>query len=96
MKGKNRSSLPPKQIAQTKTDTCDRILATMKEKEQITDNQKAFIKRTQATRDRIRNPFPRPSKPIYQGQSHILMGVSLGLEKPATVPEDVAKMYQLK
>jgi IS605 OrfB family transposase len=74
-----------KQIAQTKTDVCDRILATMKEKEQITDNQKAFIKRTQTTRDRLQNPFPRPSKPVYQGQSHLLVGVSLGLEKPATV-----------
>jgi hypothetical protein len=74
-----------KQIAQTKMDTCDRILATMEEKEPLNDNQKAFIKRTQATRDRLQNPFPRPSKPVYQGQSHLLVGVSLGLEKPATV-----------
>jgi hypothetical protein len=57
----------------------------MREKEQLNDNQKAFIKRTQTTRDRLQTPFHRPSKPVYQAQPHLLVGVSLGLEKPATV-----------
>ena len=37
------------------------------------------------TLDRINNPFPRPSKPNYQGQPSILVGVSFGLKKPVTV-----------
>lgn len=41
--------------------------------------------RKQSTLTRINNSFERPSKPLYQGQSHILVGVSLGLEKPATI-----------
>lgn len=34
---------------------------------------------------RINNCFPRPSKSLYQGQAHILVGVSLGLDKLATI-----------
>lgn len=37
-----------------------------------------------STLARIKNPFPRPSQPLYQGQPHILVGVALGLDKPAT------------
>ncbi|MEH2373879.1 type V CRISPR-associated protein Cas12k [Nostoc sp.] len=37
-------------------------------------------------RRKLENPFPgRPKEPIYQVKSNILVGVSLGLEKPATV-----------
>lgn len=56
-----------------------------KEKIKLNDNQLAYIKRKDATLTRISNPFPRPSQPLYKGQSHILVGVSLGLEKPATL-----------
>jgi transposase len=28
--------------------------------------------------------LPRPSQPLYQGQPHIVVGVALGLDKPAT------------
>ncbi len=48
------------------------------------EKQQAFIKRKNSTLARLKNPFPRPSQPLYQGQSHILVGISLGLEKPAT------------
>lgn len=56
-----------------------------KEKVKLNENQLANIKRKDATLTRINNPFPRPSKSLYKGQSHILVGVSLGLEKPATL-----------
>lgn len=56
-----------------------------KEKVKLNDNQRAYIKRQNATLTRINNPFPRPSQPLYNGQSHILVGVSLGIEKPATL-----------
>ncbi|MEC4990311.1 MAG: type V CRISPR-associated protein Cas12k [Oscillatoria sp. PMC 1068.18] len=62
-----------------------KILTKMNEKGDLNDKQQAFIKRKTATLDRIKNPFPRPSKPLYQGRSHILVGVALGLDKPATV-----------
>ncbi|MEA5596750.1 type V CRISPR-associated protein Cas12k [Rivularia sp. UHCC 0363] len=43
------------------------------------------MKRKNSSLARINNPFPRPSKSLYKGQPHILLGVSLGLEKSATV-----------
>ncbi len=33
----------------------------------------------------MNNSYPRPSKPLYQGQSHLLLGVAFGLDKPATI-----------
>lgn len=33
---------------------------------------------------RLNNPFRLLRKPLYQGQTHILVGVALGLDKPAT------------
>ncbi|WP_072619878.1 type V CRISPR-associated protein Cas12k [Spirulina major] len=62
-----------------------KTLTNMNEKGDLNDKQQAFIKRKTATLDRINNPYPRPSKPLYHGQSHILVGVALGLDKPATV-----------
>jgi transposase len=56
----------------------------MNEKGDLNDKQQAFIRRKQSTLARLNNPFPRPSKPLYQGQAHILVGVALGLDKPAT------------
>ena len=60
-------------------------MTNTKKKGELDDKQQAFVKRQQSTLDRINTPFPRPSKPLYQGQPSILIGVSLGLEKPATV-----------
>ena len=60
-------------------------LSSMKEKESLSKDQEIYVKRLQSTLNRINNPFPRPSKPLYKGQAHILLGVSMGLEHPATV-----------
>lgn len=64
-------------------------LAKAKQKEielgELSPEQQADVKRKKSTLARINTPFPRPSKPLYQGKSHILVGVSLGLEKPATI-----------
>ncbi len=46
--------------------------------------QKA-IKRNESSLQKITNSYNRPHKPLYQGKSHILVGVAMGLEKPATV-----------
>jgi hypothetical protein len=57
----------------------------MNEKGNLNDKQQAFIRSKQSTLARLNNPFPRPSEPLYQGQTHIIVGVALGLNKPATV-----------
>ncbi|MBE8966042.1 type V CRISPR-associated protein Cas12k [Nostocales cyanobacterium LEGE 12452] len=73
------------QVIQEKVTKITKILTVTKQKDDLNDEQQAFITRQQSTLDRINNPFPRPSKPNYQGQPSILVGVSFGLEKPVTV-----------
>jgi hypothetical protein len=59
-------------------------LVTMTEKPDRTDTQDNYVKRLQSTLDRLDRPFNRPSKPLYQGQSNIIVAVSMGLESPVT------------
>lgn len=73
------------QVRQEKAEEISKLITKMKEKSDLKDTQKAFIQRKESTLNRMNNSFERPSQPLYQGQSHILVGVSLGLEKPATV-----------
>lgn len=73
------------QVRQEKADEITKFITKMKEKSDLGETQLAFIKRKESTLTRINNSFERPSQLLYQGQSHILVGVSLGLEKPATV-----------
>lgn len=72
-------------VKEDKAEEIAKIITQTKAKGELNDKQQAHIKRQNSTLARINNPFPRPSKPLYKGQSHILVGVSLGLEKPATV-----------
>ncbi len=73
------------QVIEEKTTNTQDKLAKAKEKGELDSNQQAFVTRQQSTLAKINNPFPRPSKPLYEGKSNILVGVSLGLEKPATI-----------
>lgn len=72
-------------VAKEKTANVEKILTNASNKTDLNDRQQAFVKRQQSMLARINQPFPRPSKPIYQGKPSILVGVSLGLDKPATV-----------
>lgn len=74
-----------KQVKEEKATEIAKILTKAKEKGDLNQQQQSFIQRKNSTLTRINNPFPRPSQPLYQGQGNILVGVSLGLEKPATV-----------
>lgn len=74
-----------KQVCQEKADEISKFITKMKDKSDLGETQQAFIQRKESTLTRIDNSFERPSKLLYQGRSHILVGVSLGLEKPATV-----------
>ena len=73
------------QIAQEKAAAIEKILEKQQEKTDLTSNQKAYIQRQKSTLERINTPFPRPNQSLYQGQSSIIVGVSLGLDKLATV-----------
>jgi hypothetical protein len=72
-------------VRQEKAEEIAKTITKTKEKGDLNEKQLAHIKRKNSTLARINNPFSRPSKPLHKGQSHVLVGVSLGLEKPATV-----------
>lgn len=72
------------QVRQEKAAEIATTLTRMKEKGDLNAKQQAFVKRKQTCLSRINNPFPRPDRPLYQGQAHILLGIYMGLEKPAT------------
>ncbi len=73
------------QVRQEKRNEITKFITKMKEKTDLSVTQQAFVQRKQSTLTRINNSFERPNKPVYQGQSSVLVGVSLGLKKPATV-----------
>ena len=62
-----------------------KTIDNMKEKTELTVSQQAFIKRKHATLTKLHNLFPRPSRKLYKGKENIILGVAMGLEKPATV-----------
>jgi hypothetical protein len=72
-------------VRQEKAGEVAKMLTTMKEKGDLSEQQQSFVQRKNSTLTRMANPFPRPSQPLYQGHSHVLLGVAFGLEKPATV-----------
>lgn len=74
-----------KLVAEEKAEEIAKAIAKTRAKGDLNQKQLAHIQRKNSSLARIDNPFPRPSKPIYQGQSHILVGVSLGLKKLATI-----------
>jgi hypothetical protein len=57
------------QVCQEKAEDIAKTLTSMNEKGDLNDKQQAFIRRKQSTLARLNNPFPRPSKPLYQSQS---------------------------
>jgi len=73
------------QVRQKKAVDVAKKIAQMEGKGDLLKTQEAYVKRLNSTLSRINTSFDRPSKPLYQGQSHIVVGLSLGLEKPATV-----------
>ncbi len=62
-----------------------KTIDNMKEKGELTANQQAFVQKKHATLAKLHNSFPRPSRQLYQGKPNIILGVAMGLDKPATV-----------
>ncbi|EKF00493.1 hypothetical protein FDUTEX481_08898 [Tolypothrix sp. PCC 7601] len=73
------------QVREEKAEEIAKAITRTIARGELNEKQLAFIRRKNSTLARINNPFPRPSQLLYKGQSHILVGVSLGLEKLATV-----------
>ncbi|PSB68249.1 hypothetical protein C7B61_01900 [filamentous cyanobacterium CCP1] len=73
------------QICEEKAAEYAKVIAGTKAKGNLNKNQEKFIRSREKTIARMQNPFPRPSRPLYQGQPTILAGVSYGLDRPATL-----------
>lgn len=73
------------EVKKEKAEEIAKAITKSKVKGELNKKQLDSIQRKTTTLANINNPFPRPSKLLYKGQSHILVGVSLGLENPATV-----------
>lgn len=72
-------------IAQEKIVEIQNYLEKLEQKKDLNKNQKDEKKYKQSTLVKINTSYPRPNKSLYQGNSAIIVGVSLGLDKPATV-----------
>ncbi len=73
------------QIAQEKSQKTKEKIDKHQEKSELTPNQLADQKRKESSLARINTSYPRPHKKVYQGNPNIILGVSFGLQKPATV-----------
>ncbi|MGF1459294.1 MAG: type V CRISPR-associated protein Cas12k [Leptolyngbyaceae cyanobacterium] len=60
-------------------------LESMREKSNLSPTQEGYIRRLESTLTKLQIPYPRPSRRPYSGKANILVGVSMGLDKPATV-----------
>ena len=71
--------------SQEKASKIAQVISGTKAKGNLTSKQEDFIRKREKTLSLLQNPFPRPSRPLYQGSPAILAGVSFGLDKPATL-----------
>lgn len=73
------------QIITTKAAQTATKLESMHTKAALSKTQQGYVRRLESTIERLQTPYPRPSHPPYQPRADILVGVSMGLDKPATV-----------
>lgn len=73
------------QVRQEKAADVAKKITQMESKGDLLATQQAYVKRLNSTLTRINTPFDRPRKPLYKGQSHVVVGLSMGLEKPTTI-----------
>jgi hypothetical protein len=72
-------------VRQEKAADVAQVLTRLNEKGDLSKTQAGYAKRLNSTLERLNNPFHRPSRPRYQGQSHIIAGLSLGWDAPLTL-----------
>ncbi|MDJ0713813.1 MAG: type V CRISPR-associated protein Cas12k [Prochloraceae cyanobacterium] len=73
------------QVRQEKETELLETITKMKDFGELSPTQQAFVQRKRSTLAKLNNPFPRPSHQLYQGKPNIVVGVAMGLDKPATV-----------
>jgi hypothetical protein len=73
------------QVRQEKASTYAKVIAGTKAKGNLNEKQEAFIQKREKTLALLNHAYPRPSRPLYQGQPSLLAGISYGLDKPATL-----------
>jgi len=73
------------QVCQEKVTTINKIVKGTRAKGHLNQAQEAFLQRRETTLALLNHPFPRPSQPLDRGDANRLLGVSFGLDKPATV-----------
>lgn len=72
-------------VAQEKTANSKDAIAQTEEKGNLDLEQQKHIQRKQTQLANLQNLPNRPHKDLYRGNPSIILGVSLGLEKPVTV-----------
>lgn len=73
------------QVRQEKATELVRTITTLDSKSILTPNQAIFRQRKQTTLNRFQEAFLRPCRTLYQGNPDIVVGVSMGVDKPATL-----------
>ncbi|MBL1200960.1 MAG: hypothetical protein FWK04_18215 [Nostoc sp. GBBB01] len=58
------------------TEKTQKQINQAEENENLDQQQQRHLKKNKSSLSRLNNSFPRPSKPIYQGQSNIIVGIS--------------------
>lgn len=72
-------------VAQEKTAKSKEAIAQTEEKGNLDREQQKHIKRKQTQLANLQNLPERPHSDLFQGNPSIVLGISLGLEKPVTV-----------
>ncbi|WP_017296743.1 type V CRISPR-associated protein Cas12k [Nodosilinea nodulosa] len=71
--------------SQEKASKIAQMISGTKAKGNLTNEQEDSVRKKEKTLALLQNPFPRPSRPLYEGSPTVLAGVSFGLDKPATL-----------
>lgn len=65
------------EVRQEKTDKAQAEINQAESNENLDSKQQKKLNKNKSSLSRLKNSFARPSKPAYQGQSNIIVGVSL-------------------
>lgn len=73
------------QVKTEKASNVKKLIASYEGKQELSETQQQALSRKRGTAARLQNSFPRPSRPQYQGNADVIIGVSLGLDPPIAV-----------
>ena len=72
-------------VSREKAAKTAKAAQAMQAKASLIKTQQGYLRRLESNLQRLQASYPRPSRPLYQGQDEILVGISMGLDKPATL-----------